>query len=54
MKIFDVIHTVIIIVLILLIFSLFSSMSEIKKENYDIEKYLTKDIIKRYDGWDYF
>ena len=28
--------------------------SEIKKENYDIEKYLTKDIIKRYDGWDYF
>lgn len=27
---------------------------EIKKENYDIEKYLTKDIIKRYDGWDYF
>ena len=28
--------------------------SEIKKENYDLEKYLTKDIIKRYDGWDYF
>ena len=28
--------------------------SDIKKEDYDIEKYLPKEIIKRYAGWDYF
>ena len=28
--------------------------SNIKKEDYDIEKYLPKEIIKRYAGWDYF
>jgi len=28
--------------------------SEIKKDIYDVEKYLPKDIIKRYEGWDYF
>lgn len=26
----------------------------IQKENYDIQKYLPKEIIKRYEGWDYF
>ncbi len=28
--------------------------SEIKKDVYDVEQYLPKDIIKRYEGWDYF
>jgi len=28
--------------------------SDIKKEDYDIEKYLPREIIKRYEGWDYF
>ena len=28
--------------------------SEIKKDVYDVEEYLPKDIIKRYEGWDYF
>ena len=28
--------------------------SEIKKDVYDVEEYLPKDIIKRYAGWDYF
>ena len=28
--------------------------SEIKKDFYDVEEYLPKDIIKRYEGWDYF
>lgn len=27
---------------------------QIEKEDYDIEKYLPKEIIKRYAGWDYF
>ena len=28
--------------------------SEIKKDVYGVEQYLPKDIIKRYEGWDYF
>lgn len=28
--------------------------SDIKKEDYDIEKYLPREIINRYEGWDYF
>ena len=28
--------------------------NNIIKEEYDIEKYLPKEIIKKYDGWDYF
>ena len=28
--------------------------SEIRKDFYDVEEYLPKDIIKRYEGWDYF
>jgi len=28
--------------------------SEIKKDVYDVEEYLPKEIIKRYEGWDYF
>lgn len=28
--------------------------SKIKKDVYDVEEYLPKDIIKRYEGWDYF
>jgi hypothetical protein len=28
--------------------------STIKKENYNVKEYLPKDIIKRYEGWDFF